>query len=319
MHANKQVKNQAQNNPPHIFDRVFKRLMTLSKPVIIQFINGLFQTNYPLDSPVIQLATESVTDKLERFIADIQFLISTDKYFIEIQMSEDEEMAIRVFNYEYLDAIKNKIIEKNVIKLNFSRCTVIYLEPKKTTPEELIVELRFPDESVHRFKIPTFKFLDHSISELERLNMTFLLPFYLLKLRQKVKRAQTKKERLGLSYEMKALMEKIIETIKRNEEKGQMSRTDARIVIELMGKLYDNMYKQYPEFKESNTMLDDMLLTYSEEAEIRTAKKMAQKIAQNLIKKGLSVEEIAETTELDIETVESLYKQGQNKLSTNCD
>ena len=127
---------------------------------------------------------------------------------------------------------------------------------------------------------------------------------------------------MEISYEMKVLIEKIITSIKRSEEKGQMSKTDTRIVVEMMGRLYDNIYKQYPEFKESNTMLDDMLLTYSEEAEIRAEKRTARKIkkiAQNLIELGLDSEKIAKITGLDMETVESLYKQGQNKLSTSCD
>jgi hypothetical protein len=40
-------------------------------------------------------------------------------------------------------------------------------------------------------------------------------------------------------------------------------------LIALMGKLYDNLYKGYPEFEEVHEMVDDMLLTAVDEAELR--------------------------------------------------
>ena len=44
----------AEKNPPHIFDRVFKRLMASSQPAVVGFINGLFNVDYPPDTPVKQ-------------------------------------------------------------------------------------------------------------------------------------------------------------------------------------------------------------------------------------------------------------------------
>ncbi|MDR2482235.1 MAG: hypothetical protein LBD08_01220 [Treponema sp.] len=40
-------------------------------------------------------------------------------------------------------------------------------------------------------------------------------------------------------------------------------------LIALTGKLYDNLYKGYPEFEEVHEMVDDMLLTAVDEAELR--------------------------------------------------
>ena len=49
-----------EKKPSHIFDRGFKRLMASSSPAIVQLINALFNTDYPLDTPVKQLATEYI-------------------------------------------------------------------------------------------------------------------------------------------------------------------------------------------------------------------------------------------------------------------
>ena len=77
-----------EKNPPHIFDRGFKRLMASSSPAIVQLINGLCNTDYPLDTPVKQLATEHITDGLDKFISDIIFQVGNDRFLIEVVRHE---------------------------------------------------------------------------------------------------------------------------------------------------------------------------------------------------------------------------------------
>ena len=60
-------------------------------------------------------------------------------------------------------------------------------------------------------------------------------------------------------------------------------------------------------------MVDDMLLTHSEEAELRRS----MEIAQDLIQEGWNIEKVARTVKLDVTTVESLYNgkaQGSMQL-----
>lgn len=35
-----------------IYDKIFKKILTLSSTAVINLINGLFQTNYPTDSTI---------------------------------------------------------------------------------------------------------------------------------------------------------------------------------------------------------------------------------------------------------------------------
>jgi hypothetical protein len=297
-----------------IFDRIFKRLMNLSPPVIVQFINGLFGEDYPIDSSITFLSTEYVTESLERFIADMRVEVAKrGRYLLEIQMSGDAEMALRVFNYEYLDAVRNRIVDQNVIKLDFSRCIVIYLEPDKSAPDELIIEFTFPDRSEHRFTVPTFLFWDCGLSDIEKRALFLLLPFYPLKLRRLAQKAAPGAERLYLSERVKGILEEILEVLDRAAEGGLMSRADARAVADLTLTLYDHLYKRYPEFKETNEMVSETYLTVSEQAALEveqiTKISTAKEIAQNLLKRGLPIDEIAEITSLDIEVVEELYNE----------
>ena len=54
-------------------------------------------------------------------------------------------------------------------------------------------------------------------------------------------------------------------------------------------------------------MVDDMLLTHSEEGELKGKFKLAMEVAQKLIQEGWDFEKIARTVKLDVETVKSLY------------
>jgi hypothetical protein len=205
-----------------------------------------------------------------------------------------------------LGAVKNRTVEDdNVIRVRLPKCIVIYLEPSKSTPSELTVELEFPDNTLHRLTVPTIRFLDYSITELEERNMTLLLPFYLLKLRKQVKAAEESGRLKELSPMVAELVEDISKAIARSEQRGCISASDARAILEMMGKLYNNIYGEYSDFKEAKIMINDMMLTYSEEAALKTK----QEIAQELIGMGLKIEQIVKATKLDLSTVESLYTE----------
>ncbi|GMO30644.1 MAG: hypothetical protein Ta2B_11530 [Termitinemataceae bacterium] len=62
----KEYENAESREPHDLFDRAFKRLMHLSNPTVINFINGLFGVNHPLDSKVEYLATEHVDGKMKK-------------------------------------------------------------------------------------------------------------------------------------------------------------------------------------------------------------------------------------------------------------
>jgi hypothetical protein len=60
----------------HIFDLILKQLMRLSNVAIVQFINGLFETNHSLDSTVEYPNTETVSRKLRKLLSDTVVIIN---------------------------------------------------------------------------------------------------------------------------------------------------------------------------------------------------------------------------------------------------
>lgn len=49
----------------HLYDKIFKKILTLSSKAVINLINGLFNTNYPLNSNIQYNWTEFENDELK--------------------------------------------------------------------------------------------------------------------------------------------------------------------------------------------------------------------------------------------------------------
>lgn len=68
----------------HIYDKVFKKILTLSSKAVVNMINGLFDTDYPTDSIITYHWTEFQDNELRRILADtILTLNDKDSYHIE--------------------------------------------------------------------------------------------------------------------------------------------------------------------------------------------------------------------------------------------
>ena len=96
------------NHIYHIYDKMFKKILTLSSKAVINFINGLFQTDYPTDSTITYNWTEFHDDNLTKTIADTILTIGgIHSYHIEAQMYRDEDIVLRIFDYGYKQSLRN--------------------------------------------------------------------------------------------------------------------------------------------------------------------------------------------------------------------
>jgi predicted transposase YdaD len=96
-------------------------------------------------------------------------------------------------------------------------------------------------------------------------------------------------------------------------------------LIELLDRLYTEVYRNYVEFKEADMRLQDIIMTRVEEAEARKEAEMEAKmeelaearseeltkervreVARNMKKIGLSVEQIAQVSGFSVKEIEEL-------------
>jgi hypothetical protein len=296
-----------------IYDKILKRILTLSSGAVINFINGLFGTNFPLNSKIVYNWTESVDDKLGKTISDTILTIHVGeekhRFHLEAEIdcgsTNDISIVLRVFEYGYRDALKHREVGKDKITLKFPAPKIILLEHNSNSPDEVTLELDFGAGKTIEFAVPTVKFLDYTIEELNARRMVILLPLYLLKLRRQIEKAVKEGVVRQNAQALKDLINNgILKVINESEKAGHIESYDAYVLAGLVKRLYGYLYGNVHEFEEEGvkSMFEDMLLVDGEE-EIWNEK---LRIAKNCLKMGISPENVAEVTDIPLRRIEKL-------------
>ena len=324
-------------NSYDIFDRIFKRIITLSSSTVISFINGIFEEDYPLDSELTYNWTESVDDKLRKTIADTIITINkSDSFHIEAQMyKDDNSIMLRMFDYGYNHSKKRPedIYDDDGIrcgvKLIFPKQIVIYLDSSKHIPDSYIITLVVEGGKEFSYSVPTIKFQDADMSEVIRKHMIILLPFKLLKIRERFKKEYESytingdNERLkNIVQELRDIYERdIIKTIEASFKNEEISRHDMEVLIKLTIRLFDHLYSKYSSLEEVDNMLYDQSLDLDIDRYMDRIEELEEEVSKNaellaekdntIAKKNNTIAEKDNT----ISEKDALIEQLQNELN----
>ncbi len=138
------------------------------------------------------------------------------------------------------------------------------------------------DKQEFSFKIPTIKFQNESLQDIINKHMIILLPFKLLKVRDRFKRAyedvvktqdstsainntslqETAENRLHeVIQELRDIYQRdIISSIEDSYKNGDITRRDMTSLTNLTNQMFDHLYSKYSNIQEVNTMLYDQSL-----------------------------------------------------------
>jgi len=259
----------------HIYDKIFKKILTLSSKSVINLINGLFGTDYPEDSTIRYNWTEFVDEELRKTLADTIITINEKhSYHLEAQMTTDETIVLRVFEYGFSHANRNSTSNETYSELCFPEPKIIYLAPEGSIPEEYILRLNFGSQGYFDYKVSAFLFNQISVEELNQKKMIILIPFMLLKLRDVVSKSRSKANLEALKFLMQ---HDILESIEENLQLGNITQSDARKLKRYTHKLYEHIYSHYEEMEELNEMTDESLMLDIDIIEKEHEQRLAEK------------------------------------------
>lgn len=240
-----------------IYDRIAKRCISLSTRCTVNLINGLFETEYPMDSDVTYNWTENTDDELRRTLADTIVTINGRySYHIEFQMTKEGDIILRMLEYGFHHAVKSHG-GWNVI--NFPEPMIIYLYDRESFPDEYELQINFGKQGTFLYKVPVFKYLNHPIDELDQKKLIVLLPFQLLKLRREIERERTE-ENINALKEL--ITHDIMDSLKRNVDAGNITHNEAVKLSGMILRLYHHIYDGYEELESRgvNHMAEDALI-----------------------------------------------------------
>ena len=288
----------------HVYDKIFKKVLTLSSRAVVNLVNGLFDTDYAPDSTIDYNWTEFVDDKLKRILADTIITINrTDSYHLEAQMTADESILVRVFEYSAAHALRNGAQREDYCEIRFPEPKVIYLCPQENLPREYVMRIHFGRQGCFDFRVGVVSLNHISTEELNDRKMVILIPFKLLKLRKELQKSMDKDNLAALK---KLIQDDIIGSIETNFNLGNITIDDARKLKRYTHFLYQQIYSHYEEMEGLNEVTDESLMLDIDYIEKEYEEKLAVIEAQNAeaeAKYAQAQEEIARLKEL-------LAKQG---------
>ncbi|WP_297636529.1 Rpn family recombination-promoting nuclease/putative transposase [uncultured Clostridium sp.] len=302
-------------------DEILKFSTTVSKGVLLKFLNSIFNEKFELNQVQITVSNnEFITEDLEKLRADVFFRIQDIKNFektnfhIEFQTLNDKTMVFRMLEYGF----KKSLEERRLDTIIFPKQHVIFIEKNNKIPEKLELKIRFPKEQIVKYEVPIMKYWEYDDKAIIENKMYPLLPLQLFLLRKELarnfKNGNLKNKEVFIE-KIKEKTEKLARKATELFQKGEILGEDYDKILVMIDYLISYLNKKYIYDEKIEEEIKVLNRTYldTEAVEIgiqkgieKGARKKQIEIAKNLIVLGLDKESIAKATGLKLEEVNKL-------------
>lgn len=168
-----------------IWDMTFKTLLIEAPKLFLPLIKEVFGVEYSKDSKLVLLNNEFYDKDDKKVIADTSFSIGGKRYHFECQFSNDKEMVLRMFEYDFHIAVSGLRSDGEYMELNFPRSCVVYISLNQNNPKKLQMKLNFQQGISVMYEVPTIRVQDYDIMEIEEKDLELFIPFLILRYRNR--------------------------------------------------------------------------------------------------------------------------------------
>jgi hypothetical protein len=121
-------------------DESMKLLFTADKEALILFVNNVFGRQHDVNEATLEfLASEFISEGLEKIQADLMFMIDSCRYSLEFQTKYDKTMIIRMVEYGLSKVREMKAggdMSENIV-LEFPMPLVVQVERNENSQDEI--------------------------------------------------------------------------------------------------------------------------------------------------------------------------------------
>ena len=159
---------------PTPYDDAFRTMLEKCSRWIVPVINEIFKEDYALDTTIVKLEKNEFYQnvgkgKQKKLITDSNLVLEDPtiglhdmRYHFECQSDNDNEIAIRLFEYGSLIAASNSELKGNTLTVKFPRAAVLYLRSCNTTPDDIKMRIETPGGNID-YLIPVMKVANYDI------------------------------------------------------------------------------------------------------------------------------------------------------------
>ncbi len=297
----------------NIYDGAFRTILNDCRKLIIPVINEIFGEAYTGDEEIRFFPNEHFLDQQDEAdkerITDTNFTVFgkiPKKYHVECESSlPDGRITIRLFEYDAQIALDEGEVTEETLTVTFPNTAVLYLRTYQKTPDKMKYVIVTPGGTV-KYDIPIMKVQKYSLDDIFDKHLLMLIPFYIFSHENSFPEYNSNEQKLE---KLKAEYQVILERLDGLEQQGVIGAFDKRTIIELSGDMIKEIAQKYENVQKgvgdmmSGALIETSARRLKNEAENETKKRTALR----MIKMGkLTIEEIAECSELSVAEVERL-------------
>ena len=295
----------------NIYDGAFRTILNDCRKLIIPVINEIFREEYTGEEKIEFLPNEHFLDQQDEAdkerITDTNFRVIgkiTKKYHLECESSlPDGKITIRLFEYDAQIALDEGEVTEETLTVTFPNTAVLYLRNYKKTPDKMKYVIVTPGGTV-KYDIPLMKVQNYTLDDIFEKRLLLLIPFYIFSHEKNFPEYNSNEQKLA---KLKSEYRYILERLDELEQQGVIGAFDKRTIIELSSDVVKEIAQKYENVQKG---VGDIMGGALVETSARKLKNEAKReVAVSLLKMGkLTIEEIAECSELNIAEVEQLAR-----------
>ena len=326
--GNTQKKKASERRKSVKLDQILKLLFKVSNQTLVNTINGLFNENFAPDDITVSVgktATEIVKNSLDVLRADMFLKLEKGDnkrhFHIEYELSPNNNMGIRVFEYGILKALET-VREDNSDDIILPKAVVIHFEESGAIPDQYVKGIVFPNGMRVEYTVDVVKYWTLSDTALVDKKLYNLLPLQLFTLRaelDKITADGTKQSKQTAIKKSKEAIEKIVGIVKKLYQDSNIDADDYDKIVTGLAELVRHLDERY-KLNEKLSGVNDVIkvLNIAKKAEKKAEKEIEKRvvkeaakgaaieIAEKAVKKGLSLEDIIELTGLTEKEIQNI-------------
>ena len=306
----------------NIYDGAFRTILNDCRKLIIPVINEIFREEYTGEEKIEFLPNEHFLDQQDEAdkerITDTNFRVIgkiTKKYHLECESSlPDGKITIRLFEYDAQIALDEGEVTEETLTVTFPNTAVLYLRNYKKTPDKMKYVIVTPGGIV-KYDIPLMKVQNYTLDDIFEKRLLLLIPFYIFSHEKNFPEYNSNEQKLAkLISEYRYILERLDEL----EQQGVIGAFDKRTIIELSSDVIKEIAQKYGNVQKgvgdmmSGALIETEARKILNQGKTQGISETKKQTALRMLKMGkLTIEEIAECSELNIAEVEQLASELQ--------
>lgn len=181
----------ATDDTPMVYDNAFKTMTIRTPRFNIPLINEMFHTTYSFEDKVELVCNEDTgvyrNLRIKNRRTDSKLRVEEKRYHLECESNPNGEIAIRLFEYDWMDAVENLFQqkdtsqEKDTYVIRLQNSGLLYLRSNGETPKEFNYRLILPGGVETVYQVPVIRNLNYTLDEIFEKKLYMLLPYYFIR------------------------------------------------------------------------------------------------------------------------------------------